>query len=326
MVSCAELVRAPALGRCAPGAQTATIEPGRAGTKFQPPAWPAADIRPDELTPLPVQTLVVATSGSRAAIERARTLLELVYPQTDAPITVTEQLTLNGKQTAAYQQLATVVIIATLPIAGVTLAVSVVAGLNERKRPFSLLRLTGAPLRVLQRVVVIESAVFATRRRGGLHRDGLPGGIPVPALAALRDPATARPRVLRRRSRRPSDVASDHRLDPACATPGHRPRDRAQRIAAPAAEKSGCRPCRTRKSHTQRRNPNTAEAIHAHASNPHPGTATVSPNGRPRAAPIFRTMAKIRPHLTDSSVRRATRSGAGPIDGSGSRSLARSTP
>jgi hypothetical protein len=57
VVSCAELIRAPALGRCAPGAQTATIEPGRAGTKFQPPAWPAADVRPDELAGLPVRAV-----------------------------------------------------------------------------------------------------------------------------------------------------------------------------------------------------------------------------------------------------------------------------
>jgi len=159
VVSCAELVRAPALGLCVPGAQTATIDPKSAGTKFQPHAWPAADIRPAELTPLPVQTLVVATTGSHTAIERARTLVELAYPQTDSPMTVTEQLTLDGKRTAAYQQLANVVIIASLPIAGVTLAVSVVAGVNDRKRPFSLLRLTGAPLRVLRRVVWIESAV-----------------------------------------------------------------------------------------------------------------------------------------------------------------------
>src|SRR5205823_231678 len=45
VVSCAELVRAPALGRCVPGAQTATIDPKSAGTKFQPPEWPAAEIR-----------------------------------------------------------------------------------------------------------------------------------------------------------------------------------------------------------------------------------------------------------------------------------------
>ena len=40
-----------------------------------------------------------------------------------------------------------------------TLAVSVAGGLAERKRPFSLLRLTGARLGMLRHVIVLESAV-----------------------------------------------------------------------------------------------------------------------------------------------------------------------
>jgi predicted lysophospholipase L1 biosynthesis ABC-type transport system permease subunit len=59
----------------------------------------------------------------------------------------------------AYQQLADVVILTSLSIAGCTLAASVAAGLADRKRPFSLLRLTGAPLGILRRVVALESAV-----------------------------------------------------------------------------------------------------------------------------------------------------------------------
>lgn len=51
------------------------------------------------------------------------------------------------------------VILASYVIAGCSLAVSVAAGLSERKRPFSLLRLTGVPLAVLRRVVALESAV-----------------------------------------------------------------------------------------------------------------------------------------------------------------------
>jgi predicted lysophospholipase L1 biosynthesis ABC-type transport system permease subunit len=35
----------------------------------------------------------------------------------------------------------------------------VVAGLNDRRRPFALLRLAGTPLRLLRRVVLLESAV-----------------------------------------------------------------------------------------------------------------------------------------------------------------------
>jgi predicted lysophospholipase L1 biosynthesis ABC-type transport system permease subunit len=38
-------------------------------------------------------------------------------------------------------------------------AASVAAGLADRKRPFSLLRLTGAPLSTLRRAVTLESAV-----------------------------------------------------------------------------------------------------------------------------------------------------------------------
>lgn len=46
-----------------------------------------------------------------------------------------------------------------LPIAGCTLAVSVAAGLSDRKRTFSLLRLAGAPIGMLRRVAGLESAL-----------------------------------------------------------------------------------------------------------------------------------------------------------------------
>jgi hypothetical protein len=59
----------------------------------------------------------------------------------------------------AYHQLVDVVILASLPIAGCRLAASVAADLADRKRPFSLLRLTGARLGMLRRVVALESAI-----------------------------------------------------------------------------------------------------------------------------------------------------------------------
>jgi predicted lysophospholipase L1 biosynthesis ABC-type transport system permease subunit len=60
---------------------------------------------------------------------------------------------------AELQQMVRVVIIASLVIAGCSLAVSVAAGVSDRKRPFSLLRLTGVQLGVLRRVVALEAAV-----------------------------------------------------------------------------------------------------------------------------------------------------------------------
>ncbi|MGH3732616.1 MAG: FtsX-like permease family protein [Acidimicrobiales bacterium] len=52
-----------------------------------------------------------------------------------------------------------VVIVASLIIATCSLAVNIAAGLGERKRPFSLLRLTGVPTSLLHRVVALETAL-----------------------------------------------------------------------------------------------------------------------------------------------------------------------
>lgn len=46
-----------------------------------------------------------------------------------------------------------------MAIAGCTLATGIAAGLADRKRPFSMLRLTGARLATVRRVVVLETAV-----------------------------------------------------------------------------------------------------------------------------------------------------------------------
>jgi predicted lysophospholipase L1 biosynthesis ABC-type transport system permease subunit len=120
--------------------------------------WRAATVSPQRLQRLPAQALVVSTNGSTSAIERARTALENAYPARVAPPTIAE-LYSNDAVLTGWQQLANVVVLASLAIAGCTLAASVAAGLNERKRPFSLLRLTGAPLRLLRRVVALETVV-----------------------------------------------------------------------------------------------------------------------------------------------------------------------
>jgi predicted lysophospholipase L1 biosynthesis ABC-type transport system permease subunit len=104
--------------------------------------------------------IYVATNGSVPAVEQARTVLENTYPTVaGTPSTFAETTTSQQSVYNDYQQLADVVILVSLPIAGCTLAASVAAGLADRKRPFSLLQLTGAPLAVLRRVVVLESAV-----------------------------------------------------------------------------------------------------------------------------------------------------------------------
>jgi hypothetical protein len=161
VVSCAQLTASPALGHCLLGAETATIVPSLIGSTHAPTVWPTAPtISSRQLANLPVQAIAVGTDGSKAAIEQARTVLDLAYPAGFSPTTIAENQANNNntKETAGYRRLADVMVLGGLAIAGCTLAVSLVAGLNDRRRPFSLLRLSGVPLGVLGRVVALESA------------------------------------------------------------------------------------------------------------------------------------------------------------------------
>jgi len=123
--------------------------------------WPAANVPATRLDSLPVDAINVATNGAVPAVEQARTVLEnaRAYPGVNAPSTVGDLIGQSNSANNAYQQLANTVILVSLPIAGRTLAAGIAAGLADRKRPFSMLRLTGARLATLRRVVALESAV-----------------------------------------------------------------------------------------------------------------------------------------------------------------------
>jgi hypothetical protein len=73
----------------------------------------------------------VATNGSQPAIEQARTIPENAYPTgtgSPPPQTVGEDNAVNNAPDNAYQQLADVVILTSLTIAGCTLATGVAGG------------------------------------------------------------------------------------------------------------------------------------------------------------------------------------------------------
>lgn len=160
LVSCNQLASIPAFGRCPGGAAVAAFPAdGALGQPLSAITWPAASVSASRLDHLPVLAINVATSGTVPAVEQARTVLETAYPGSDPPATLSEENADVIQQDVAYQQLADVVVLTSLAIAGCTLAASVAAGLAERKRPFSLLRLAGAPLGLLQRVVALETAV-----------------------------------------------------------------------------------------------------------------------------------------------------------------------
>ncbi len=165
LVSCAQLARAPGLGRCPAGAAAVSfaefLDAAPPGKSLERITWPAAHVPAGQLGSLGVDSIDVATNGSQSAVEQARTALENAnaYPGLSAPLTLGQQTADVTTINKAYEQLANVVILASLPIAGCTLAAAVAAGLADRKRPFSLLRLTGARLGMLRRVVTLESAV-----------------------------------------------------------------------------------------------------------------------------------------------------------------------
>ncbi|HEY2305506.1 MAG TPA: FtsX-like permease family protein, partial [Streptosporangiaceae bacterium] len=147
VVSCAQLATVPALGRCPAGAATARFPSDGFngplfGTDTTAITWPAANVPATRLDTLGVDAINVATNGTTPAVEQARTVLENApaYPSVIALSTLSDIVAQDHSQNSDYQQLANVVILISLPIAGCTLAAGIAAGIADRKRPFSLLR------------------------------------------------------------------------------------------------------------------------------------------------------------------------------------------
>lgn len=163
-VACDQLAKTPAIGKCGPGTTVASIgyflsailgHNSHASTTV----WPSAHLSPGELAGLPVDAVVVATNGSSSAIERTRTTLERTFPLQGAAVAVEGLYPGTARVLAMIQDMTDVVIVASLVIAACSLAVNIASGLSERKRPFSLLRLTGVSTALLHRVVALESAL-----------------------------------------------------------------------------------------------------------------------------------------------------------------------
>ena len=219
---------------------SATARPGRDRRDRRRAESTAASSGPDGLAggghpqraagPLPVQALVVGTNGSTAAIEQARTVLEAADPYQPPPNTINEFDADNAKQITEYQQLANVVILTSLPIAGCSLAASIAAGLSDRRRPFSLLRLTGVPIAVLRRVVALESAVpLLIAAVVSIAMGFLAAQLFLRSQLGytLRPPGLGYYLIVAGRSGR---VAGHHRLDPPTADADDRPGGRPQRV------------------------------------------------------------------------------------------------
>ena len=177
----------------------------------------------------------MATNGTAGAVERARTVLENAhaYPSLSVPSTIGDMIAQDNSADNAYQQLANVVILVSLPIAGCTLAAGIAAGLADRKRPFSLLRLTGARLATLRRVVALESAVPLLAVAAVAIGTGFAAAAMYASHGAAPPDGGARRRVLPPHRGRDPGVPRHHRGHLPAAGAHHRTRGREKRMTLP---------------------------------------------------------------------------------------------
>jgi hypothetical protein len=169
VITCADLRQVPALGTCPPGAQAVRIDIGNLFTdniaalnRLLPLVGATSATTSVDPTQLGLATILV-TGNDPVTLERARTLLShyttAQQEAGQAPQTFGEVA--RARITLYLEVQRAVIIVAglTMLIAGCSLAVAVSGAIVERKRPFTLLRLTGTPVRALYRVVLLETIV-----------------------------------------------------------------------------------------------------------------------------------------------------------------------
>jgi hypothetical protein len=176
VVSCASLAALPALGSCPSSATEVELSPMQLMTdnplylnRILPLVGPDSPATGVNLHRLRLDTLLVKTSDP-ATLERVRTYLATdpaVVAATDnaqanagvVPETFGESAAIRSQDVTNVQHLVLAAVLLTLIIASCGLAVTVGGGLLERRRPFTLLRLSGTSLATLRRVVLLESAL-----------------------------------------------------------------------------------------------------------------------------------------------------------------------
>jgi hypothetical protein len=106
----------------------------------------------------PVAHLYIPTDGSLAAEERVRTLAASVVPR--AIVNTARDFDLRERR--EWADLSMVIRLVTsfiILVAACSLAVAIIGGLIERRRPFALLRASGVGLGELRAIVVLETAL-----------------------------------------------------------------------------------------------------------------------------------------------------------------------
>jgi hypothetical protein len=164
VVPCSGLHAISAFGTCAPGltavqANTFSLygdNPSYTTQAFVNNRNPAAH---GTYAGLYLQAVLVKVKN-QATLERVRTYLVTHTPLSasgSAPRTFGEAVQVREGVATTVQRLIDIAVALTLIVAGCSLAVAAGGGVVERKRPFTLLRLSGTPLGTLSRVVLLEA-------------------------------------------------------------------------------------------------------------------------------------------------------------------------
>jgi hypothetical protein len=171
-VSCASLRGIAGLGQCAPGLTAVRVTDDSIfddNPVYDTKAIASANspVYTGNLTTLPLQTVLVRVNDT-TALEKVRTYLAVNAPpqvgggygsSPTPPRTFGETMQIRFERAAVFEKILYAAIALTLIVAGCSLAVAVGGGLVDRKRPFTLLRVSGTGVSVLSRVVLLEAAV-----------------------------------------------------------------------------------------------------------------------------------------------------------------------
>jgi FtsX-like permease family protein len=172
VVSCSVMRGLAVLGQCAPGlaavqTDTSSLFSDNPSDNTKPVVSASDTAYTGDLAELPLQAVLVRVNDP-AALERVRTFLAVNAPPQEnggqgqsptPPRTFGETLQIRLNRAATLEKLVYAAVALTLIVAGCSLAVAVGGGLVDRKRPFTLLRVSGTQIGVLSTVVLLEAAV-----------------------------------------------------------------------------------------------------------------------------------------------------------------------
>jgi ABC-type antimicrobial peptide transport system permease subunit len=200
VVRCAGMRAIGALGTCKPGVSYAEAtaqslygdNPRDTTVAIVGPSSPAYTA---DVSRLYLQAVLIKVPN-QAALERVRTFLITHTRESvsgTAPRTFGEAVQARLGVATTVQRLVDVAVVLTMLVAGCSLAVSAGGGLVERKRPFTMLRLSGTPTATLYRVVLTEAVlplvaamVVAAGTAYGISvltiKQMAPAGTPMPLL------------------------------------------------------------------------------------------------------------------------------------------------